>query len=178
MEGRESRGRAGGLQHPARLQDMPLAFNPSCSTRRKAAPCLADATSLCKWRGTDLPHGAEGMILAPSPSLSAPRKAMRTPVPSSGPPQGHLSPPPSCLHPQPMAFCPFPPFPSPHPALSLPFPHLQTPFIPPKNFRRQEKKEEIIHLRELSSKPWRASLSPSPASTAALLAKGICDISS
>lgn len=140
MEGRESRGRAGGLQHPARLQDMPLAFNPSCSTRRKAAPCLADATSLCKWRGTDLPHGAEGMILAPSPSLSAPRKVMRTPVPSSGPPQGHLSPPPFCLHPQPMAFCPLSSLPF---TTSSPFTSISTspnPFYPPKKLQETGEK--------------------------------------
>ena len=190
MEGRgirlEKGGRAGGLQHPARLQDLPLVFNPFYSTRRKPAPFPDKTTSLPAW-GCCPPQPVEGHRPAPrgrgkNPSCPHPlslclRESEEHPIPLPRDSPGHL-------HPLPLAFFPFTPCPSPHPALLPPFPHLRISFSPKKNFCRKGKREKIVHLGELNSKLWlwwsvaNQPLSSSPASTAALLVKGICDISS
>ena len=54
-KGEGERRRARGLQHPARLQDLPLAFNPSCSRGRKATPFPSEATSILAGKAQTCP---------------------------------------------------------------------------------------------------------------------------
>lgn len=168
MEGRRIKlekggggGRAGGLQHPARLQDLPLVFNHFYSRGRKPAHFPDKTTFLPAW-GCCPPPPVEGHRPAPrgrGKNPSCPhllplcfREDEEHPIPLPRDSPGHL-------HPFPLAFFPFTPSPSPHPALLPPLPHLQTFSSPkrkkkPTNFWPKGKREKNHSLRELNSKPW------------------------